>query len=130
MNKLNKKVLVIASILGAITIAIGAFGAHGLKTMVGTEAIQSFETGVRYQMYHVIALLVIGFSKVLPEATLKWVFRFFLFGMILFSGSIYLLAMKDYVPFPAKILGPITPLGGLLFIVGWLRMGYGIFTLK
>lgn len=130
MKKLDKKILVIASILGAITIAIGAFGAHGLKQLVGAEAIASFETGVRYQMYHVLVILVVGFATPLSGKTKTWVLRFFCFGILLFSGSIYLLALKDVVSFPVKFLGPITPLGGLLFILGWLRLGYGIFTLK
>ena len=130
MKKLDKKILVIASILGAVTIAIGAFGAHGLKQFVGAEAIASFETGVRYQMYHVIVLLVVGFATPLSGKTKTWVLRFFGFGILFFSGSIYLLALKDVVSFPVKFLGPITPLGGLLFILGWLRLGYGIFTLK
>ncbi|MEM7085369.1 MAG: DUF423 domain-containing protein [Bacteroidota bacterium] len=130
MKKLDKKIVVIASILGAITIAIGAFGAHGLKQLVGAEAISSFETGVRYQMYHVIALLVIGFATPLSVKTKTWVLRFFCFGILLFSGSIYLLALKEAMPFSVKFLGPITPLGGLLFILGWLRLSYGLFTLK
>ena len=130
MKKLDKRIVVVASILGALTIAIGAFGAHGLKQLVGAEAISSFETGVRYQMYHVIVLLIVGFATPLSVKTKTWVLRFFCFGILLFSGSIYLLALKDVLSFPVKFLGPITPLGGLLFILGWLRLCYGIITLK
>ncbi|MFC7357834.1 DUF423 domain-containing protein [Jejudonia soesokkakensis] len=130
MKKLNKKIVVTASFLAAITILLGAFGAHGLKQLVSTEAITTFETGVRYQMYHCLALLVIGFVTVIPKKSLLWTFRFFLFGILLFSGSIYLLALKDVLPFNVGWLGPITPIGGLFFIVGWIRLAIGLLTLK
>ena len=130
MNKLDKKIVLIAAILGATTIVIGAFGAHGLKQLVEVDAIASFETGVRYQMYHVIVLLLVGFARPLSAETKQWVLRFFCFGMLFFSGSIYLLALKEVLPFSVQFLGPITPLGGLLFILGWLRLGYGIYKLK
>jgi uncharacterized membrane protein YgdD (TMEM256/DUF423 family) len=130
MNKLDKRTGLAAAILGGITIAIGAFGAHGLKQLVDADAIASFETGVRYQMYHVIVLLVVSFARPLGAGTKLWVLRFFCFGILLFSGSIYLLALKEVLPFSVRFLGPITPFGGLLFILGWLRLGYGIFKLK
>tara|TARA_B100000949_G_scaffold14524_2_gene11235 strand:+ start:5395 stop:5808 length:414 start_codon:yes stop_codon:yes gene_type:complete len=123
MNKLSKNILVTASILGAITIVIGAFGAHGLKKLVAPNVLASFETGVRYQMYHVLALLFVGYVSVIPEKSKKWIFRLFVGGIVLFSGSIYLLALKEYLPFSASFLGPITPLGGLSFIVGWIVLG-------
>ncbi|MEZ4795192.1 MAG: DUF423 domain-containing protein [Flavobacteriaceae bacterium] len=127
MNNFDKKIVVIASLLGAITIAIGAFGAHGLKKLVAASNITSFETGVRYQMYHVLALLMVGWIAQIPHATKKWTVRFFLLGILCFSGSIYVLALKDYLPISVGFLGPVTPLGGLLFILGWLRLGYGMY---
>jgi uncharacterized membrane protein YgdD (TMEM256/DUF423 family) len=130
VNKLDKGIVVTASILGALTIAIGAFGAHGLKQLVVADAISSFETGVRYQMFHLIVLLIIGFAVPISATTKKWVFRFFIFGIILFSGSIYILALKEILRFDVKFLGPVTPLGGLSFIMGWLRLGYGLLKLK
>jgi uncharacterized membrane protein YgdD (TMEM256/DUF423 family) len=130
VNKLDKRIVVTASILGAFTIAIGAFGAHGLKQLVDAEVITSFETGVRYQMFHVIVLLVIGFAGPISASTKKWVFWFFIFGIILFSGSIYILALKEILRFDVKFLGPVTPLGGLSFIIGWLGLGYGLLKLK
>lgn len=126
MNDLNKKIAITASFLGAITIAIGAFGAHGLKNIVDIAAQASFETGVRYQMYHVLALLLLSSLEV-SEKTKQWVFRFFIMGMILFSVSIYLLAIKQYLPFSSTFLGPITPVGGLLFMIGWIRLAYGYY---
>jgi uncharacterized membrane protein YgdD (TMEM256/DUF423 family) len=130
MKKLDKKIAVTAAILGAMTIAIGAFGAHGLKELVGEATIESFETGVRYQMYHAIVLLVVGLAGVLSDSTKKWVFRFFCFGILFFSGSIYVLALQGVLGFELKYLWPLTPLGGLLFILGWLRMSYGLIKLK
>ncbi|MBT8261367.1 MAG: DUF423 domain-containing protein [Bacteroidia bacterium] len=128
MIQFDKKITVTASFLGALTIAIGAFGAHGLEKLVDTEAIASFETGVRYQMYHTIALLVIGFATAIPVSTRKWVFRLFVAGIIFFSGSIYFLALKSVLPLSVSFLGPVTPIGGLLFILGWLRLAYGLLT--
>ena len=90
---LDKNIIVTASVLGALTIGIGAFGAHGLKELVDTEAISSFETGVRYQMYHVFALLILGTLSIISSQTKKWVFRFFILGVIFFSGSIYILSL-------------------------------------
>ncbi|MBX2826837.1 MAG: DUF423 domain-containing protein [Flavobacteriaceae bacterium] len=130
MNKFDKKILTIASLLGALTIAIGAFGAHGLKQVADAQSVASFETGVRYQMYHVIALFILGLVPYISDTGKKWVFRLFLLGILLFSGSIYLLALKEVVSIPANILGPITPLGGIAFIAGWLRLAYDFRTLK
>ena len=130
MNKLDKRIVVTAAFLGALTIAIGAFGAHGLKQLIDAEAITSFETGVRYQMFHVIVLLVIGLTGPISTTTKKWVFWFFIFGIILFSGSIYILALKEILSFDVKSLWPVTPLGGLSFILGWLCLGYGLLKLK
>ncbi|MBT0606866.1 DUF423 domain-containing protein [Aequorivita echinoideorum] len=130
MNNYDKKIAVTASVLGAATIAIGAFGAHGLKKLVDAAAISTFETGVRYQMYHIIVLLFLSFLGNLPSGLKRSVFWLFIFGILLFSGSIYLLSLNSILPFDATKIGFVTPIGGLLFIVGWLRLGYGIFTLK
>nr|WP_236002867.1 DUF423 domain-containing protein [Luteirhabdus pelagi] len=130
MTQIQKKILVTAAILGAITVIIGAFGAHGLKKLVDDTAVSSFETGVRYQMYHVFALLFLGMVTGISEATQKWVFRLFLLGVLLFSGSIYLLALQDVVSFTVSFLGPITPIGGSLLIIGWFRLAWGLYSLK
>ena len=130
MIKFDKKIVASASILAAMAIGFGAFGAHGLREMVSFKALDSFETGVRYQMYHSLALLIIGFTMSIPAKTRSWVFGFFIFGIILFSGSIYLLSLKEILPFSVAFLGPITPIGGLLLIVGWLRLLYGILKVK
>ena len=128
--KIDKNIVITASFLGALTIAIGAFGAHGLKELIDAKALTTFETGVRYQMYHVFALLIIGIAALIPPITKKWVFRFFILGILFFSGSIYLLSLNSLFSFDAKSIGFITPIGGLFFILGWLRLGYGVIVNK
>ncbi len=126
----NKKIVVTAAFFAAFAVVFGAFGAHLLQNLVDSEAVDTFETGVRYQMYHSLALLVLGFAGAVPTKVSKWVFRFFIWGMILFSGSIYLLALKSVLPFSVSFLGPVTPLGGLLLILGWLWLAIGLLTIK
>lgn len=128
--KINKNIVVTAAILGALTIMIGAFGAHGLKELISEKALTSFETGVRYQMYHVIVLLILGFATQISVKTLKWVFRLFVFGILFFSGSIYLLTLNEYLPFDTKTIAFITPIGGFFLILGWLRLAYGVIVNK
>ena len=119
MKDSNKKIMFTACVLGALTIAIGAFGAHGLKSLVSPDKVTTFETGVRYQMYHVFGMLILGYTASGLKIDPKWIFRCFLGGLILFSGSIYLLALDEVLPFSTKWLGPVTPIGGLAFISGW-----------
>jgi uncharacterized membrane protein YgdD (TMEM256/DUF423 family) len=130
MRNFDKKVVATAAILGALTIVIGAFGAHGLKELVDANALASFETAVRYQMFHVLALLILGFAQTLSPATRKWVFWFFILGMVFFSGSIYFLALNSLLNLDTSVLGPVTPIGGIFFIAGWCRLAYGAITLK
>ncbi len=125
MTNIDKKIFITASILGALSVAFGAFGAHGLKQLIDTQALTTFETGVRYQMYHSLALFIPALTNKLSVSSKKWVFRFFLFGILFFSCSIYLLALKSILPFNSTSIGFITPIGGLLFVIGWIRMGYG-----
>ena len=113
----------------AITIAIGAFGAHGLRNLVDVDALNTFEVGVRYQMYHALAIVLLGFVSS-PNRLKRIVFTFFVLGILFFSGSIYLLSLNAVLPFDAAKIGFITPIGGLMFIIGWLRWGFGLFRLK
>lgn len=130
MNKFDKKLVVASCILLAITIALGAFGAHGLKKLVDAASIASFETGVRYQMYHGIALLIIGLSGQFSTKLKKHLVWLFGLGILFFSGSIYVLALKNQLGLNTSFLGPITPIGGLLFIIGWLKLGIGVYKTK
>lgn len=130
MTVFDKKIAVTAAFLTALTIALGAFGAHGLKSLVDSQAINTFETGVRYQMYHSIGLLILGAMTVIPLKTKKTIFWLFIVGMLFFSGSIYLLSLNAILPFDAGKIGFITPIGGLLFIIGWVWWGYAMLKLK
>lgn len=109
-------ILVFAALLGMLGIIFGAFGAHLLKKKLTSEQLTSFETGVKYQMYHAITLLILGFQYSTELNTALWCFTL---GIILFSFSIYGLVLSDAFGKKLKILGPITPLGGLLLVAGW-----------
>jgi uncharacterized membrane protein YgdD (TMEM256/DUF423 family) len=130
MIKYHKKIVISASVLAAVAIALGAFGAHGLKQLISVESLAIFETGVTYQMYHALALLALGLSAVVSSKTTRVVFRFFVFGILFFSGSLYFLALKSIMPFSVSFLGPVTPIGGLLLILGWARLIYGVLKKK
>lgn len=126
-----KLLFTLGALLGAAAVALGAFGAHGLSGKLPPERLQIFETGVRYHFYHVLALLLVGvLASQSPSVALHWSARLFVLGIVFFSGSLYLLATRDLLGIAgwSKILGPITPLGGLLFIAGWI--GLAIHFLK
>jgi len=116
---MERKLIITAAILGMIAIILGAFGAHALKKVLSIEQIVTFETGVRYQMYHALFLLFIGLLDNVTEKTKKTIFFLVVFGVILFSGSIYLLATNDLTAFDFKSIGFLTPIGGLLLIMAW-----------
>jgi len=122
-----KKNLVIASVLGSLAVILGAFGAHALKEQLSPDSLQSYETGVRYLMYHVIVLLFINMYSGFSEKTKNTLSSIFIAGMLLFSGSIFLITTGLI---PAKVIWFITPLGGLLLIVAWLWMAYKIWRSK
>jgi|TARA_R100000541_G_scaffold47797_1_gene54820 uncharacterized membrane protein YgdD (TMEM256/DUF423 family) len=128
--KINKNIVITAALLAALTIIVGAFGAHGLKELISEKSLVSFETGVRYQMYHVIVMLALGLSTGILPKTQKWVFWFFIIGILFFSGSIYLLALNEFLPFDTKLIAFTTPIGGFLLIIGWLRLAYGVIVNK
>lgn len=128
MEDTTRKIGVIAAFLGAFTILIGAFGAHGLQKLVDAQAVASFETGVRYQMYHVFALLILAYAVPLQAKQLKRVAIIFGIGILLFSGSIYLLVLRDYLPFDITKIAFITPIGGMFLIIGWVS--FAVYLLK
>jgi uncharacterized membrane protein YgdD (TMEM256/DUF423 family) len=125
---MHKGYLRTAFILGAITVAMGAFGAHGLEGNVADKAVKTFETAVRYQFYHVIALALAGMLyKEFPNKWIRTSGILFLLGMLLFCGSLYILTFSVATVSPSfKWAGPITPVGGVLFIVGWIYLALGI----
>lgn len=119
--------LLTASLSGAIAVALGAFGAHGLKKIAPPETVVSFQTGVQYQMYHSLALLAVAilFNK-FPNKWMRWAGYCFIAGIVLFSGSLYLLtALKANNQVGLTGIGIITPFGGLFFILGWLFLFAG-----
>ena len=115
---MSKAILMTASALLALAVAIGAFGAHGLKSHISAEMMQVYKTGVEYHFYHALGLLFIGLLSIsMPSGLLNWSAILLTIGIILFSGSLYILAVTGI-----KWLGAITPLGGVSFIVGWILL--------
>lgn len=115
---MSKTIIMTASVFLALAVAIGAFGAHGLKSHISDEMLQIYKTGVEYHFYHALGLLLVGvLAVVMPSVSFKWTAILLSAGIILFSGSLYLLAITGI-----KALGAITPLGGLSFIAGWIML--------
>ncbi len=125
---MQKSFLKIAALLGGLSVILGAFGAHALKQLINDKSVITFETGVRYQFYHVVALFITAILyKEFKNNYLQWAGRLFCFGILLFSGSLYLLSFIEMADKPGlKWLGAITPLGGICFIAGWLLLAMGI----
>ncbi|MFZ2284604.1 MAG: DUF423 domain-containing protein [Lutibacter sp.] len=113
----------ITAFIGAFTIVLGAFGAHALQVTLTADGLKSFETAVRYQMYHVIVLLFVNSYADFTLKTKNWVSYLFFSGILFFSGSIYAITLGVN----PKSIWFITPLGGLFFILGWLKMGISYF---
>jgi len=126
---MHKIFLLVASVLGAVAVAFGAFGAHALKKMVSETAVTIFETGVRYQFYHVFALALAGILfRDYSNKWILWAGNLFIIGMLLFSGSLYLLTYITAAVKPGlEWVGIITPFGGLAFIAGWICMFIGLY---
>lgn len=119
---MKRKIVLTGTFLGMLAIILGAFGAHLLKKWLSTEQLATFETGVRYQMYHAFFLLFLSTRKELSQKVQQIIYNLIVAGVILFSGSIYLLATNGLTVFDFKIIGFATPLGGLLLIVGWATL--------
>ncbi len=116
---MTKKLIITGAILGFLAVALGAFGAHGLKKSVSPEIILVFETGVRYQMYHAFLLLVVGVMAIVSESAKKAILYLVIAGTMLFSGSLFLISTRDITGFEIGKLGILTPIGGLLLLVSW-----------
>jgi len=127
---MDKTILSTGAILGIIAIILGAFGAHALKKMLSIDQLSTFETGVRYQMYHALFLLFLGLMTQVSQRTKKTIFLLVLVGVILFSGSLYLLATNDLTSFNFTTIGFVTPIGGLLLIVAWCGLLMNIMQKK
>ncbi len=123
---MGRKILLWGLVLALLSVVLGAFGAHALKNMVPADKVAIFETGVRYQFLHAIALILLSFylqqhfSILENHKGLGWSSNYFLLGILCFSGSLYLLTFQTLCSFNySKLIGPVTPLGGLFFILGW-----------
>lgn len=112
---------IIIAITGALAVVLGAFGAHGLKAQLSVDQLASYNTAVKYHFIHVLIMAVLYFSSGRSRVVSISFYLFFI-GIILFSGSIYLLATRDLTGMNNSILGPITPIGGVFFILGWLNL--------
>jgi uncharacterized membrane protein YgdD (TMEM256/DUF423 family) len=116
---MDKKIIATGAFLGMLAIILGAFGAHALKKVLSVDELVTFETGVRYQMYHAFFLFFVATRKELSLKTLKVIYNLVVAGVLFFSGSIYLLATNSLTTFDFKIIGFVTPIGGLLLILAW-----------
>jgi uncharacterized membrane protein YgdD (TMEM256/DUF423 family) len=129
---MHRKFLLIAAVLAAISVALGAFAAHGLKQIVEEETVKIFQTGVQYQMYHSLALLLTAILlEKFPAKPLLYAGWFFIAGIFLFSGSLYLLTLLKITDTAGlSKIGLITPFGGLSFIIGWLCFFVSFWRIK
>ena len=125
---MNKTILLTGIALGVLAVVLGAFGAHVLENLVDSARIDTFETGVKYQMYHALFLMILANLKDLPAQRKRLIFQLVAIGVILFSFSIYLLATNGLTTFDFKVIGFVTPIGGLMLILGWIVLGYRCFT--
>ena len=127
---MKKIVLVFGAVYGGLAVIMGAFGAHALKKVLTVEKLQSFETGVKYQMYHAIVLLVVGFFFSFSSKVEQWMGWCFVVGVFLFSVSIYLLSLSSVWEVNLLFLWPVTPLGGLIIIIGWILLLLSIIKIE
>jgi len=127
---MNRKIILTGLLFGIIAIVLGAFGAHALKKVLPVNALATFETGVKYQMYHALFLLFLGLNNFVSLKTKKILLILTIIGTLFFSGSIYLLATDTLTSFDFKIIGFITPIGGSLLILAWTGLFLSILKNK
>ncbi|THD69087.1 DUF423 domain-containing protein [Robertkochia marina] len=123
-----KTMLITGALFGGLAVILGAFGAHALKNLLEAEALKTFETGVKYQIYHALFLMVVANLSQLSISAKTTIFYLVLIGVILFSGSIYLLASNSLTAFDFRKIGFVTPLGGTLLIVAWGLLVFYLFN--
>ncbi len=120
---MNKRIILTASFFGLTAVALGAFGAHGLEDKISDDQLDNWGTAVDYQFYHTVALLFLATFSRAKNTYIRFSFVTFTLGILLFSGSLYLLSTRTLTDFGSPaILGPITPIGGLCFMLGWLGL--------
>jgi uncharacterized membrane protein YgdD (TMEM256/DUF423 family) len=126
---MNKSIYISGLVMGLISIILGAFGAHALKSILSVQELITFETGVKYQIYHALFLLFLG-NSLLSEKVKSKVFYLIVTGVLFFSGSIYIIALKSLLGIEIGKLGIITPIGGALLILGWLLAMVNVISKK
>lgn len=120
---MNKRIILTAAFFGALAVIFGAFGAHSLKKIISAESLAIWQKGVEYQFYHTFALLYLSTFARYKHKLINYAFVLFAAGIVLFSGSLYILALKDAFQLSfANVIGPITPIGGACFIFGWVSL--------
>jgi len=120
---MNKRIILTASFFGFVAVLLGAFGAHALKALVDGSSLEIWQKGVNYQFYHTFALLYLSTFARYRNKLINIAYFCFTFGIILFSGSLYLLATRNILQLDfVNLIGPITPIGGLLFVLGWIML--------
>jgi uncharacterized membrane protein YgdD (TMEM256/DUF423 family) len=128
---MNRQIIITASIFGLLAVVAGAFAAHGLKPLLTPQQLDVWHTAVQYQFYHVFALLFLSMLSGLNSKLVNISYYLFTFGIVFFSGSLYLLACRELLGWSWIIIaGPVTPLGGLLFIAGWATLALAAFKGK
>lgn len=128
---MNKQIIITASIFGTLAVIAGAFGAHGLKPYLTADKLAVWHTAVQYQFYHVFALLFLSTVSRSKNSLINASYYFFTFGILFFSGSLYFLATADALKINwPPIIGIITPIGGLFFIIGWIVLGLAAWRSK
>jgi len=127
---MERKIIATSAFMGMTAIILGAFGAHALKNYLTIEQLNTFETGVKYQMYHALFLAFLGWNSLVAAKAKKSIFRLVVLGVICFSGSLYLLATKNLSGINFKPIGIITPIGGALLIGGWALLFWNILKKK
>ncbi|MCH4822028.1 DUF423 domain-containing protein [Gramella lutea] len=127
---MNRRFLITGAIFGILAVILGAFAAHGLKENLSPESLSSFETGVRFQMYHAFLMLILGGLDFPGRIRTNWLFYLLLLGVILFSGSIYFLATKELSGIDFSSIALVTPLGGSLLIISWTILLLNFIKLK
>ena len=124
---MNKTIYLSGILFGMLSVVIGAFGAHGLERVLDAEALQTFETGVKYQMYHALLLILVAVIPKVSAMAKKTIFWLLLIGIIFFSFSIYFLATNDLTVFDFRTIGFVTPIGGSLLIAAWGVFAYHVY---
>ena len=127
---MDRNLLLSGAFFGMLAIILGAFAAHGLKSVLHSESLIVFETGVKYQMYSALYMLIVGGLPMVSEKVKKWCLYLTVPGLLLFSGSIYLLATNTLTAFDFTVIGPVTPIGGTLLIAAWIVLLISFFKLK